>query len=55
MIWLAVGALVVDVLILAWLVFTWFFEGHHKRCRVEVVCPNCGGTASAGCAADPRK
>jgi hypothetical protein len=51
---LAVAAVVIDAAIFGWLVFTWFFEGHHKRCRVEVVCPNCGTTASEGCAADRR-
>ena len=46
----AVAALVVDVLILAWLVGTWFWEGHHKRCKVEVRCTDCGIRTETDCA-----
>jgi len=45
----SIGALVVDVMILAWLVFTWFYEGHHRRCKVEVTCPSCGDSCEVGC------
>ena len=47
-------ALVVDVLILTWLVATWFYEGHHRRCQVDVRCPRCGAESEAGCSADHR-
>ena len=44
-----------DFLILAWLVATWFYEGHHKRCRVEVVCPTCHQVLEdLRCASDRR-
>lgn len=36
------GSVVLDALILAWLVGTWFYEGHHRRCTVVVRCPDCG-------------
>lgn len=36
------GAFLVDVLILLWLVITWFYEGHHKKCKVTVTCNHCG-------------
>lgn len=45
---------VVDVSILAWLVGTWFFEGNHKKCRVSVACPHCGGISDQRCLADHR-
>jgi hypothetical protein len=51
---LAIVGVAADVFIAGWLVFTFFWEGHHKRCRVELVCPNCGTASSAGCAADRR-
>ena len=47
-------AAIIDVLILAWLVGTWFFEGHHKRCRVEVTCPSCGRSTETCCSVDRR-
>jgi hypothetical protein len=47
-------AVVADVLILAWLVGTWFYEGHHKRCIVETTCPECAERSAHGCAADAR-
>jgi hypothetical protein len=31
-----------DVAILCWLVGTWFYEGHHRRCSVLVRCDKCG-------------
>ncbi len=33
--------LAVDCCILTWLITTWFYEGHHKRCAVTVYCPKC--------------
>lgn len=42
--------LVVDCCILTWLVATWFCEGHHKRCRVDVTCHNCRTTIDLECA-----
>lgn len=43
-----------DGAILGWLVFTWFYEGHHKRCEVVVTCSVCGTTEDHKCDADPR-
>lgn len=40
-----------DLLILAWLIGTWFYEGHHRRCKVEVVCPRCGQDHDQECQA----
>lgn len=55
---LAIVCAVADVFIAAWLVGTWFFEGHHKRCKVDVLvtCKRCGNefSAEADCAADHR-
>lgn len=34
---------ILDALILLWLVGTWFWEGHHRRCTVISRCPTCGG------------
>lgn len=45
---------VLDALILAWLIGTWFYEGHHRRCRVEIVCPTCGHKHDESCSADHR-
>lgn len=45
---------VLDALILAWLVATWFYEGHHRRCSVNVTCPQCGATTAARCTEDHR-
>lgn len=50
-----VGAFVIDIMILAWLVGTWFYEGHHRRCKVEVTCGHCGKTSQVGCQADHRR
>lgn len=46
---------VLDFLILGWLVGTWFYEGHHRRCTVVSVCPTCGGEAAAECKTHERK
>lgn len=43
---------VLDFLILLWLVATWFYEGHHRRCKIEVVCPACGKSKDECCRAD---
>jgi len=43
---------VIDCLILLWLVGTWFYEGHHKKCRVALVCPKCGTASEVPCDAD---
>lgn len=43
-----------DGAILAWLVGTWFYEGHHRQCRVDVSCPRCGETTSRDCDAGKR-
>jgi hypothetical protein len=51
---IATLALFFDALIFAWLVFTWFYEGHHKKCEVEVACSHCGHQESHKCSADPR-
>jgi len=40
---------ILDFLILAWLVGTWFYEGHHRRCTVIVTCDKCGCDSSAPC------
>ncbi len=41
---------ILDFLILAWLVATWFYEGHHRRCTVIQRCPKCGKESDARCA-----
>jgi hypothetical protein len=46
------GSFIVDCLILLWLVGTWFYEGHHKKCQVTALCPKCGATTDFPCAAD---
>jgi len=43
-----------DILILAWLVGTWFYEGHHMRCKIRVVCPHCSLQHNHECLADER-
>lgn len=43
-----------DIAILGWLVVTWFYEGHHRRCEVAVTCPHCGQDSSAACLSDRR-
>lgn len=40
---------VFDLLILAWLVGTWFYEGHHRRCSVIARCDKCGHESSNNC------
>lgn len=45
------AAEVLDGLILVWLVGTWFYEGHHRRCAVVVVCGKCGAENEHTCAA----
>lgn len=40
---------ILDFLILAWLVGTWFYEGHHRRCTVITKCPLCGGEGEVKC------
>ena len=47
-------AAVTDVAILGWLVFTWFHEGSHKKCKVMVACPRCGEGIEQPCQADHR-
>ncbi len=46
--WLAVC---IDFAILGWLVFCWFYEGHHRRCKVDVLCPKCKGMHEENCTA----
>lgn len=46
--------LTADILIFAWLVGTWFYEGHHKKCKVTVTCPHCGEESEQACLADHR-
>jgi hypothetical protein len=46
---LAALGVLADGLILAWLVGTWFYEGHHRRCTVIVRCPKCGEQTSTPC------
>ena len=38
-----------DLLILLWLVGTWFYEGNHRRCTVVTHCPKCGEAGAVGC------
>lgn len=51
---IAALALFFDAFIAAWLVFTWFYEGNHKKCEVDVTCSACGHKKSHKCSADPR-
>ncbi len=48
---LAILGVAFDGLIFAWLVFTWFWAGDHRRCKVEVQCPLCGAQAEQACTA----
>jgi hypothetical protein len=41
--------LVVDCCILTWLIATWFYEGHHKRCTVKTQCFKCGSEDTRYC------
>lgn len=43
---------ILDACILLWLVGTWFYEGHHKRCTVETLCPCCKEKSSVDCCAN---
>ena len=40
---------VLDALILSWLVATWFYEGHHRRCSVIARCEVCGRESDLAC------
>lgn len=40
---------VLDGLILAWLIGTWFYEGNHKKCQVNTICPECGKKTDVTC------
>ena len=42
---------IMDTLILAWLIGTWFYEGHHRQCKVETVCRSCGQEDHQDCGA----
>lgn len=46
---LAALAFIFDALIFLWLVGTWFYEGHHRRCTVLSKCPACGETTTEPC------
>lgn len=41
--------MLLDFCILTWLISTWFYEGHHRRCTVITKCPTCGGEAAVPC------
>jgi hypothetical protein len=47
-------ATVLDALILAWLIGTWFYEGHHRRCSVVAICPQCGDQSDSPCRAKEK-
>lgn len=40
---------VLDAAILLWLITTWFYEGHHRRCTVIQVCKKCGESTDLHC------
>lgn len=40
---------ILDFLILIWLIGTWFYEGHHRRCSVIVRCEQCEKETSVPC------
>jgi hypothetical protein len=44
-----------DLAILLWLVSTWFYEGHHRRCTVITRCPKCGAEGTTRCASGDCK
>lgn len=46
---------ILDAAILFWLVGTWFYEGHHRRCSVALLCPKCGSSTEAHCGEDQRR
>ena len=46
---------VLDACILGWLIVTWFYEGHHRRCEVQLHCPNCGAESKVRCTAGDHK
>lgn len=41
-----------DAAILLWLVRTWFYEGHHRKCSVAMICDVCGRATDAACQAE---
>jgi hypothetical protein len=41
--------ILLDAGILLFLVFTWFYEGHHRRCTIITKCPNCGTEGAVTC------
>ncbi len=41
---------ILDLMILLWLMATWFYEGHHRRCTVIQRCPKCGEEKAVHCA-----
>lgn len=43
--------LISDVAILLWLMGTWFYEGHHRKCKVDVYCAKCHDRAEHDCQA----
>ncbi len=43
-----------DALILGWLIGTWFYEGHHRRCSVIATCANCEREHEVDCDAGKR-
>lgn len=43
------ATVVLDAAILVWLVGTWFYEGHHRRCTVITTCEHCGARSDAAC------
>ncbi len=44
-----VATVVLDAAILTWLIGTWFYEGHHRRCTVVTKCSHCGAHSDAEC------
>lgn len=40
-----------DAAILVWLIGTWFYEGHHRRCTVVVTCRLCKAKSTKKCKA----
>jgi hypothetical protein len=40
---------ILDAAILVWLIGTWFYEGHHRRCTVVLTCAKCGEVSDACC------
>lgn len=48
------AATALDALILLWLVGTWFYEGHHRKCEVHSVCSKCGDHSDVSCTASKK-